>query len=108
MPWHCATRMVNSTVRGYGVIRPCFRGWKIGPLFARDADAADILFEQLIQHIPDGNPFVLDVPEPNAAAMNLVQRHGMKEVFATARMYTGPFPKVNLDWTFGITTFELG
>jgi GNAT superfamily N-acetyltransferase len=98
----------DSTVRGYGVIRPCFRGWKIGPLFARDADAAGILFEQLIHRIPDGDPFVLDAPEPNPAAMNLVHRHGMKEVFATARMYTGPFPRVNLDWTFGITTFELG
>jgi GNAT superfamily N-acetyltransferase len=98
----------ESTVRGYGVIRPCFRGWKIGPLFARDADAARILFEQLIHRIPGGDPFALDVPELNAAAMNLVRRHGMKEVFATARMYTGPFPKVNLDWTFGITTFELG
>jgi GNAT superfamily N-acetyltransferase len=98
----------NLTVRGYGVIRPCFRGWKIGPLFAMDADAADILFEQFIQRIPDGDPFVLDVPEPNSAAMDLVHRHGMKEVFATARMYTGLFPKVNLDWTFGITTFELG
>lgn len=21
-------------------------------------------------------------------------------------MYIGPFPKVNLDWTFGVTTFE--
>lgn len=98
----------NLAVRGYGVIRPCFRGWKIGPLFARDAEAAGILFDQLIHRIPDGDPFVLDVPEPNAAAMDLVRRHGMSEVFATARMYIGPFPKVNLDWTFGITTFELG
>jgi len=98
----------DSSVRGYGVIRPCFRGWKIGPLFARDADAAEILFEHLIHRIPDGDPFVLDVPEPNNAAMNLVRQHGMTEVFATARMYTGPFPKLNLDWVFGITTFELG
>jgi GNAT superfamily N-acetyltransferase len=98
----------DSNVRGYGVIRPCFRGWKIGPLFARDADTAGILFEQLIYRIPDGDPFVLDVPEPNTAAMNLVRQYGMNEVFATARMYIGPFPKLNLDWTFGITTFELG
>jgi len=25
-----------------------------------------------------------------------------------AGMYIGPFPKVNLDWTCGITTFEGG
>ena len=98
----------DSTVRGYGVIRPCFRGWKIGPLFARDSEAGGILFDELIHRIPDGDPFVLDVPEPNAAAMDLVRRRSMNEVFATARMYIGPFPKLNLGWTFGITTFELG
>jgi hypothetical protein len=32
----------------------------------------------------------------------------MKEVFATARMYTGPFPKIQTAWVYGITTFELG
>ena len=98
----------SAALRGYGVIRPCFRGWKIGPLFARDAAAAETLLQHLLHRIPDGETFVLDVPEPNLAALALVRRHGMNEVFATARMYTGPFPKINLDWVFGVTTFELG
>lgn len=97
-----------AALRGFGVIRPCYRGWKIGPLFARDDAAAETLFQHLIQRIPDGDPFVLDVPEPNLAALVLVRRHGMNEVFATARMYTGPCPQINLDWVFGVTTFELG
>jgi RimJ/RimL family protein N-acetyltransferase len=98
----------DTPLSSYGVIRPCFRGWKIGPLFARSAEAAHILFEELIHCIPVGDPYVLDVPETNLAAMDMVHQQGMKEVFATARMYTGQFPKVNLDWVFGITTFELG
>jgi hypothetical protein len=38
----------------------------------------------------------------------MVKRYRMSEVFATARMFTGPFPQVNLDWVYGVTTFELG
>ena len=97
-----------AELRGFGVIRPCFRGWKIGPLFAKDPAAAESIFRGLVRRIPEQDPFVLDIPEPNAAARDLVARYGMKEVFATARMYTGPFPKMRLEWVYGITTFELG
>jgi len=95
-------------VLGYGVIRPCFVGWKIGPLFARNAEVADTLFRSLLASIPAGAPFWLDVAEPNTAATAMADRLGMKEVFATARMYTGPAPELRLDLVFGITTFELG
>ncbi len=98
----------SDALRGYGVIRPCFRGWKIGPLFARDPQTAESLFRGLVDRIPLGNPFVLDISESNPEALALVQRHGLTEVFATARMYTGPFPKIQTDWVYGITSFELG
>ena len=98
----------SGPLRGYGVIRPCFRGWKIGPLFARDPQTAESLFRGLVDRIPLGNPFVLDISESNPEALALVQRHGLTEVFATARMYTGPFPKIQQDWVYGITSFELG
>jgi hypothetical protein len=98
----------GEPIRGFGVIRRCFSGWKIGPLFARSPDTAELLFTALISRIPVGDSFYLDVPEPNQAALALVCRHEMKEVFATARMYTGPFPVIQLDWVYGVTTFELG
>ncbi len=98
----------GEAVKAYGVIRRCHRGWKIGPLFARDAGSAEQVFRALVDRIPEGDPFVLDIAEPNEAAKSLVGRYGMHEVFATARMYTGPFPEVRLDWVYGVTTFELG
>src|SRR5262245_4194042 len=54
-------------VRGYGVIRPCRRGFKIGPLFAADAGLAEDLFRALGDQAR-GEPLVLDTPEANAAA----------------------------------------
>jgi RimJ/RimL family protein N-acetyltransferase len=104
----CSGKTESTAAHGYGVIRKCYHGWKIGPLFAQDALTAESLFRGLVHRIPAGDRFVLDIAEPNTAAMALVARHGMREVFATARMYTGPFPQVRLDWIYGVTTFELG
>lgn len=97
----------DGQLRGYGVIRRCRSGWKIGPLFADDASSADTLFRALAQ-ASAGDPIFLDVPEPNAAAVALAKRYGLTPQFETARMYRGAAPALPLDRTFGITTFELG
>ena len=97
----------GQTVKGYGVIRRCGIGGKIGPLFADDADIAESLYTGLAAHLP-GEPVFLDVPEINAFAMGIARRHQMQEVFGTARMYLGPRPKVAEHRVYGITTFELG
>ena len=93
---------------GYGVIRPCRSGYKIGPLFADDAELAEILFLALNSQVEPGKPLYLDVPEVNREAVNLAEKRQMKLVFETARMYTGRFPYLPLNRLYGVTTFELG
>jgi ribosomal protein S18 acetylase RimI-like enzyme len=97
----------NGTLTGFGVVRRCREGCKIGPLFADDGSVAERLYSQLVDFAA-GGPVFLDAPENNPAAMALVRRHGMVEVFGCARMYLGPRPAVADDRVFGITTFELG
>lgn len=97
----------DGRLAGYGVVRRCRDGCKIGPLFADDALAADQLFEGLSGFDP-GRPVFVDVPENNPAALALVAERDMQEVFGCARMYLGPFPKLRDDRVFGVTTFELG
>jgi GNAT superfamily N-acetyltransferase len=97
----------DGVLRGYGVIRPCRRGFKIGPLFGADGDTAEALFLGLGDIAP-GEPIFLDVPENNSQAMALTQRHGLREVFGCARMYYGPPPVLPCAEIFGVTTFELG
>lgn len=99
--------VVDGALRGYGLIRACRRGCKIGPLFADDAATAEALFRGLADFAP-GAPIFLDVPENNPAALALAQRHGLREVFGCARMYFGPPPVLPDDEIFGVTTFELG
>jgi len=97
----------DGQLNGYGVVRRCGEGCKIGPLFADDTQAAETLFAHLAG-FATGGPLYLDPPENNPAAMALVGRHRMIEVFGCARMYLGPAPVVAHERIFGVTTFELG
>ncbi|MGR3716983.1 MAG: GNAT family N-acetyltransferase [Thermohalobaculum sp.] len=107
-PGHVVRALVeDGAVTGYGVLRPCREGAKIGPLFAASEADADLLFRALVAEAPPG-PVFLDPPEPNAAALRLAGRHGLSPVFETARMYRGPAPELPLHCIFGITSFELG
>lgn len=97
----------NGKLAGYGVLRPCRSGFKIGPLFADDERLAEELFAALTGRFPGAVVF-LDTPEVNPAAVALARRYGMNPVFETARMYTKEPPDVPLSHIFGVTTFELG
>jgi GNAT superfamily N-acetyltransferase len=95
-------------ILGYGVRRACRTGHKIGPLFARDRATAECILDGLVAGIPE-EPFYLDIPVPNAAAVELVECRKMASVFFTARLYStrSPVP-LPLREIFGVTTFELG
>ncbi|WP_262269029.1 GNAT family N-acetyltransferase [Microvirga yunnanensis] len=97
----------DGGVEGYGVVRACRSGFKIGPLFADGEHEADLLFRALASEAK-GDAVFLDLPEPNAAAHRLAARHGLSAVFETARMYRGETPDLPLPRIYGISTFELG
>jgi GNAT superfamily N-acetyltransferase len=97
----------NGKLSGYGVVRRCREGCKLGPLFADDTGAAQALYAQLATFAA-GGPIFLDAPENNPAAMDFVKSHQMTEVFGCARMYLGPAPDVAHERVFGVTTLELG
>lgn len=102
-----AVRHDDGGLTGYGLIRSCATGFKIGPLFADSPDIAEKLFTALSTHASDAAVY-LDVPQTNVAAVALAERHGMKEVFSTARMYLHGAPTTNPDGVFGVTSYELG
>lgn len=105
---HALGIMSNDQLAGYGVIRQCRSGYKIGPLYANSPDLADTLFQALRSKVSSAATIYLDVPEPNSAAVTLAQQHGMSIVFETARMYTDDAPNIPLNRVFGVTSFEIG
>jgi GNAT superfamily N-acetyltransferase len=86
----------NRKLAGYGVVRACRYGYKVGPLFADSPQLAEQLFLSLKARTPDGAPVFLDTPEMNSAAVDLAKRHNMMVAFETARMYKGKCPDLPL------------
>ena len=99
----------EGRLAGFGVAHRSVDGFKIGPLFADDLAAAEVLLRGLTAET-GGGTFFLDAPdsEENPVAAQLVGCFGMREVFRTARMYTQGRPRLNAGRVFGITSLELG
>ncbi|MEH2531919.1 GNAT superfamily N-acetyltransferase [Bradyrhizobium sp. AZCC 1588] len=107
-PGHVGRAVVrDGRLAGWGVIRPCRKGFKIGPLVADDRATAEAVLTALLAEVGGGEIF-LDVPSVNRDAIALAEGLGLAPVFETARMYTGAIPPLRLKRVFGVTTFELG
>lgn len=97
----------GGRLRGLCTIRRCITGWKIGPLFAETPEIARSLLDAAAT-TTGNDPVFIDIPGPNGAAAEMVQRLGFAAAFETARMYLGAAPTLPLHQVFGITTLELG
>jgi GNAT superfamily N-acetyltransferase len=104
---HSLGMVVQDQLVGFGTIRKCRKGFKIGPLFADDSATATEIYKGLCSKVP-GSSVYLDVPEINQHALKIAEDAHMKMVFETARMYNRTPPKRQLEKVFGITSFELG
>jgi GNAT superfamily N-acetyltransferase len=98
----------SGGIHGFGAIRRCRKGYKIGPLFADSPEIAEKIFVSLTAKIPKREYFYLDVPEINPFATAMAQKHKLRPVFKTARMYSRNTPDLPMENIYGITSFELG
>ncbi len=104
---HTIAYMDNGVIQGYGVIRKCVQGYKIGPLFADKQEIADTLFNALCSHARAG-PVYLDIPDPQQRARELADTYNMTPKFEVIRMYRNGAPDVGIEGVYGVTSFELG
>ena len=107
-----SSRQTYLAVDGDAIIgaigsRQCSEGFKIGPWLADDSHIAERLLQHTCEQI-DYAPFMVDVPEPNQAATDILQRYNLQAVFETARMYRGKPPLIKTEKLFGVATLELG
>ncbi|MDD2526153.1 MAG: GNAT family N-acetyltransferase [Bacteroidales bacterium] len=100
--------MRKGRVSGYGVIRKCREGYKIGPLIADNQEQAESLYLALCSSVEEGATIYLDMPELNKSAVHLASKYNMEKVFETARMYVGNAPLLKMSRIYGITSFEIG
>ena len=98
---------VDGAVRGYGALRRCHDGYKIGPLFAEDEEHAETLLTALAMRA-GADEVHIDVPENQTVFSARLQRLAFTEGFVTARMYKGTPPRHDRHLVYGVTTLELG
>lgn len=108
MPESSAFKSVGTQgLLGYAVIRKAEKGFRIGPLFAENAEVAEELLKSCFS-TAEGEPVFLDIPTINQGAVALVKKYNGKYVFECARMYYGKSPNSAVEKIYGITSFELG
>lgn len=98
---------VSGKLAGFAVARPCFKGYKIGPLFADDIEVARMLIESLFADLP-GQTVFIEVPESNSQAIKLVTDFDMSPGLATVRMYTSNQYQQDVRYVYGNTTRFVG
>jgi GNAT superfamily N-acetyltransferase len=105
---HALASLDGGRVAGYGVLRPCAVGAKVGPLFADGPEIAETLLRGLLAAADPGTEVFVDMPAVNSAAGELRRGRAMEPSFETARMYRNGRPPEDLEKVFGVTTFEYG
>lgn len=107
-PPHRALAAITSRgMAGYAVARSCRSGFKVGPLFADDAQTALELLGELASACKGGD-LNIDVPVTQVDFIAALEAAGLSPTFSTSRMYQGTPPKLDPDRIFGVTTLELG
>lgn len=95
----------NGRVTGYGVMRRCGIGWKIGGLVAVDQPTAVAILSSLAAETTD--EVFIDVPELRKDFIAVLTASGLKPGFETTRMYRGGTIELAPE-LYGVTTLELG
>lgn len=102
----------DDVICGFGVIRPCVKGFRVGPLFADQAEHAKELFLKLIEIIGE-NQVIIDIPESNPYAKAFAEYFNLKGVSEndTQAMFRGDPPQeflANIDKNYGVFSLEVG
>ena len=107
-PGHALAWLDRGCLAGYGVLRPCRVGAKIGPLFAHDEEVAAALMRGLLAAAGPGTDVFIDMPATNPRTSALRAELPMEASFETVRMYRNGRPPEDAHRVFGVTTFEFG
>src|SRR4051794_27014628 len=105
---HALACLHGGRLVGYGVLRPCHVGAKVGPLFADDHDVAEELLTGLLAAAGPRTEVFIDMPAANLRAGHLRAARAMHSSFETVRMYLNGRPPEDVQKVFGVTTFEFG
>lgn len=103
---------LDNHIEGYGLIRPCIHGHRIGPLYANSLDIAKQLLLKLLE-VSGGESVIIDMPEMNTLGQTLMQSINAKRdtLCDTVMMIKGNLPseyEFNIFKNYGLFSLEIG
>lgn len=84
-----ACMMDGRQMLGYGIARPGYNSWQIGPVVAGNQSVAEKLLRALLGSFPS-EPVFADLLMPNPHILDLVRSLGLEKQRYLIRMYKGP------------------
>lgn len=104
-----------GNINGYGVISvrdPAipepFKSYKIGPLYADNADVAHAILQQLLSILNIDESAYLETPGNNNSAAELVQSLGFTETGVQPKMFKGHIPDFDAARMFCYSSIAIG
>ncbi|MBX9704429.1 MAG: GNAT family N-acetyltransferase, partial [Silvanigrellaceae bacterium] len=99
----------EGQVTGFGLIRPCRDGYRVGPLFADTPEQAKQIFSYLIKMV-DEDKIIVDIPQKNPFSNLFVEYFGLKAISEgeTNAMLKGENIEQNFDKNYGVFSLEIG
>lgn len=106
----------NNEVRGYGVVRPCYRGYRFGPLYADNFESAKKICEHLLKEVKkiQGEQLIqiiFDIPTANPFEVSFAEYFHLEHVPAadTLAMFKGKAPtEIHQEKCYGTLSLEVG
>ena len=105
---HALAYTIDGELAGYGVLRRCHIGAKVGPLMADDEQVAETILRGLLAAAGARTEVFVDMPAANPCARFLRDGREMTASFETVRMYLNGRPPEDVSRVYGITSFEFG
>lgn len=102
----------NGKITGFGLIRPCIQGYRIGPLYADHIENAQKLFQILLDKA-NSCPVFIDAPSYNPYIANFTSFFNLDRVpeADTVAMFRGEVPaslRANSHKNYTICSLEVG
>ena len=97
----------DGDMRGWGSLRRCRKGWRLGPVFARDYACAEEMIRHLAMKTCDEWVYI-DIPETNVQAIRLAFAIGMAPLSARLKLFWGERIQEPIEQIFGFTSLDIG
>eukprot|EP01040_Poterioochromonas_malhamensis_P010297 gene10299-11199_t len=99
----------DNEIVGFGVIRPAMEGYRVGPLYANDAEVARVLFKALVGDLLLGSKVIMEIALDSTSALGVAESFDMTTLGAGCmHMYTQPPPPSDLSRVFALQSWTIG